>query len=116
MAGNDTKILTSYTSVQGDGGLNLWAGPAGQGGHHDVGLFDLQSTPRSDVDLSLRQPNDLEVIAPLVRLFFQQVVSILQRAMPTRTRFSRFCFLLDEFKHLGKARSDRDGGYDNRRL
>ncbi|TIL50600.1 MAG: type IV secretion system protein VirD4, partial [Mesorhizobium sp.] len=47
-------------------------------------------------------PNDLEVIAPLIRLFFQQVVSILQRSLPRRGETYEVLFLLDEFKHLGK--------------
>lgn len=102
MASNDTKIITSYTSVLGDGGLNLWAD----------GLIK-QATSRSDFSIyNLRRdpatiyivvsPNDLEVVAPLIRLFFQQIVSIMQREIPGKDETFEVLFLLDEFKHLGR--------------
>ncbi len=105
MAGNDTKILTSYTSVLGDGGLNLWADPLIKAATttSDFSIYDLRRDPTS-IFLCV-SPNDLEVIAPLVRLFFQQVVSILQRAMPEKDETFEVLFLLDEFKHLGKLES-----------
>lgn len=102
MAGNDTKILTSYTSVLGDGGLNLWADPLIKAATttSDFSIYDLRRDPTA-IFLCV-SPNDLEVIAPLVRLFFQQVVSILQRTMPEKDEIFEVLFLLDEFKHLGK--------------
>lgn len=105
MAGNDTKILTSYTSVLGDGGLNLWADPLIKAATttSDFSIYDLRRDPAS-IFLCV-SPNDLEVIAPLVRLFFQQIVSILQRSMPEKDEVFEVLFLLDEFKHLGKLES-----------
>lgn len=105
MAGNDTKILTSYTSVLGDGGLNLWADPLIKTATttSDFSIYDLRRDPAS-IFLCV-SPNDLEVIAPLVRLFFQQIVSILQRSMPEKDEVFEVLFLLDEFKHLGKLES-----------
>jgi len=102
MAGNDTKILTSYTSVLGDGGLNLWADPLIKAAttRSDFSIYDLRRDPTS-IYLCV-SPNDLEVIAPLVRLFFQQVVAVMQRAMPAKDEIFEVLFLLDEFKHLGK--------------
>ncbi len=102
MAANDSKILTSYTSVLGDGGLNLWADPLIRAAtsRSDFSVYDLRRAP-STVYICV-SPNDLEVIAPLVRLFFQQVVSILQRSMPGNDEKCEVLFLLDEFKHLGK--------------
>ncbi|MBB4581574.1 type IV secretion system protein VirD4 [Rhizobium aethiopicum] len=102
MAGNDTKIITSYTSVLGDGGLNLWADPMVKNAtsRSDFSIYNLRRDPTS-VYLCV-SPNDLEVIAPLVRLFFQQVVSILQREMPKKDEIFEVLFLLDEFKHLGQ--------------
>jgi len=102
MASNDTKILTSYTSVLGDGGLNLWADPLIRAAtsKSDFSIYDLRRTPNT-VYLCV-SPNDLEVIAPLMRLFFQQVVSILQRSLPGKDEKCEVLFLLDEFKHLGK--------------
>lgn len=102
MAGNDTKILTSYTSVLGDGGLNLWADPLIKAATttSDFSIYDLRRDPTS-IFLCV-SPNDLEVIAPLVRLFFQQIVSILQRTLPGKDETFEVLFLLDEFKHLGR--------------
>lgn len=101
MAGNDTKIITSYTSVLGDGGLNLWADPMVKNAtsKSDFSIYDLRRDPTS-IYLCV-SPNDLEVVAPLVRLFFQQTVSILQRDMPGKDEIFEVLFLLDEFKHLG---------------
>ena len=102
MAGNDTKIITSYTSVLGDGGLNLWADPMVKNAtsRSDFSIYDLRRDPTS-VYICI-SPNDLEVVAPLVRLFFQQTVSILQREMPQKDEIFEVLFLLDEFKHLGQ--------------
>ncbi|WP_314963911.1 type IV secretion system ATPase VirD4 [Bradyrhizobium cosmicum] len=102
MAGNDTKILTSYTSVLGDGGLNLWADPLIKAAttRCDFSIYDLRRDPTT-IYLCV-SPNDLLVIAPLVRLFFQQVVAVMQRTMPTKDEIFEVLFLLDEFKHLGK--------------
>lgn len=102
MASNDTKIITSYTSVLGDGGLNLWADPLIKNAtsRSDFSIYDLRRDPTS-IYLCV-SPNDLEVIAPLVRLIFQQLVSILQRSMPEKDEIFEVLFLLDEFKHLGQ--------------
>ena len=101
-AGNDTKIITSYTSVLGDGGLNLWADQLIKTAtsKSDFSVYDLRRDPTS-IFLCV-SPNDLEVIAPLIRLIFQQLVSILQRSMPDKDEVHNVLFLLDEFKHLGK--------------
>jgi type IV secretion system protein VirD4 len=105
MAANDSKIITSYTSVLGDGGLNLWADPLIRAAtaKSDFSIYSLRSVP-STIYLCV-SPNDLVVIAPLIRLFFQQVVSILQRTMPTTKEKCEVLFLLDEFKHLGRLES-----------
>ncbi len=102
MAGNDTKIITSYTSVLGDGGLNLWADPLIKNAtsRSDFNIYNLRRDPTT-IYLTV-SPNDLEVIAPLVRLFFQQLVSILQQEMPGKDEIFEVLFLLDEFKHLGQ--------------
>lgn len=102
MASNDTKILTSYTSILGDSGLNLWADPLIKAATttSDFSVHDLRRK-RSTIYICV-SPNDLEVIAPLIRLFFQQVVSVLQRAMPARDERHEVLFLMDEFKHLGR--------------
>jgi type IV secretion system protein VirD4 len=102
MAATDTKILTSYTSVLGDGGLNLWADPLVRAAtrRSDFSIYELRRVP-STLYLCV-SPNDLEVIAPLMRLLFQQVISILQRSLPGSDEKYEVLLLLDEFKHLGK--------------
>jgi type IV secretion system protein VirD4 len=102
MAGNDTKILTSYTSVLGDGGLNLWADQLVKNATNasDFSIYDLRRDPTSIYIVV--SPNDLEVLSPLVRLLFQQIVSVLQRTLPEKDETFEVLFLLDEFKHLGK--------------
>ncbi|MCI9868559.1 type IV secretion system ATPase VirD4 [Rhizobium skierniewicense] len=102
MAGNDTKILTSYTSVLGDGGLNLWADPLVRyaTSRSDFSIYTLRRSP-SCIYLCVN-PNDLEILSPLMRLIFQQIVSVLQRSLPVRDEVNDVLFLMDEFKHLGK--------------
>ncbi len=102
MAANDTKILTSYTSVLGDGGLNLWADQLVKNATNssDFSIYDLRRDPTSIYIVV--SPNDLEVLSPLVRLLFQQIVSVLQRTLPEKDETFEVLFLLDEFKHLGK--------------
>jgi type IV secretion system protein VirD4 len=102
MAANDTKILTSYTSVLGDGGLNLWADQLVKNATNasDFSIYDLRRDPTSIYIVV--SPNDLEVLSPLVRLLFQQIVSVLQRSLPGKDETFEVLFLLDEFKHLGK--------------
>lgn len=102
MAANDTKILTSYTSVLGDGGLNLWADPLIKiaTSKSDFSIYDLRRE-KTSIYLCV-SPNDLEIMAPLMRLIFQQVVSVLQRTIPGKDEANEVLFLMDEFKHLGK--------------
>ncbi|RZS76848.1 type IV secretion system protein VirD4 [Phyllobacterium myrsinacearum] len=102
MAANDTKILTSYTSVLGDGGLNLWADPMIKTAtaKSDFSIYDLRRE-KTSIYLCV-SPNDLEIMAPLMRLIFQQVVSVLQRTIPGKDEPHEVLFLMDEFKHLGK--------------
>lgn len=105
MAGNDLKIITSYTSILDDGGLKLWAD-----------ALIRAATNKSDFDIStLRKypasiylcvnPNDLGTLAPLMRLMFQQIVSSLQANLPTKNEVFKVLFLLDEFKSLGQLRT-----------
>lgn len=102
MASNDTKIITSYTSVLGDGGLNLWADRLIKRAtsRSDFSIYNLRRDPTTIYIVV--SPNDIEVVAPLVRLLFQQLVSIMQREMPAKDETFEVLFLLDEFKHLGK--------------
>ncbi|MBX4899729.1 MULTISPECIES: type IV secretion system ATPase VirD4 [Rhizobium] len=102
MAANDTKILTSYTSILGDGGLNLWADPRIKTAtsKSDFSIYDLRRK-KTCIYLCV-SPNDLGIMAPLMRLIFQQIVAVLQRTMPGKDEPHEVLFLMDEFKHLGR--------------
>lgn len=101
-AGMESRILSSYLSVLSDGGLNLWADPAVRDATDtsDFGIQDLRRDPTSIYVVV--SPNDLVPLAPLIRLFFQQTISIMQRAEPGKDEPFPVLFLLDEFASLGR--------------
>lgn len=92
MAGNDTKIITSYTSVLGTGGWNLWADPMIKAATttSDFSIYDLRRDPTS-IYLVV-SPNDLEVIAPLVRLFFSKLLRSFSVICRSRMKSLKSCF------------------------
>ena len=102
MAGNDLKIITSYTSILDDGGLKLWADAfiRAATSKSDFNIKTLRKTPTS-IFLCVN-PNDMETLAPLMRLMFQQIVSSLQSNLPEEDEVFEVLFLLDEFKSLGQ--------------
>ncbi len=102
MAGNDLKIITSYTSILDDGGLKLWADSFVRAAT-DRSDFDIQNLRRYPTSVYLTvPPNDLDLLAPLMRLLFQQIVSAMQKALPQEGEDFPVLFLMDEFRSLGK--------------
>ena len=103
-SGRDEKHLSAYMSILMDGGLGLWADPAVRNATaaSDFTLKSLRARPAT-VYIVI-PPNDIEAVAPLVRLLFQQTVSILQRAMPDQEKGEKYpvLLLLDEFVSLGR--------------
>ncbi len=103
-SGRDEKHLSAYLSILMDGGLGLWADPAVRNvtATSDFSLKSLRSRPASI--FIVIPPNDIEPLAPLVRLLFQQTVAILQRTMPDRKQGEKYpvLLLLDEFISLGR--------------
>ena len=102
MAGISDRILSSYMSVLFDGGLGAWRD-----------RFVRRATETSDFDLAAFRrrpmtlyvviaPNDLKVLAPVVRILFQRTVATLQRAEPTPDEPWPVLLLLDEFPRLGR--------------
>jgi len=102
MAGIADRTLSAYMSVLFDGGLGLWRD----------GLVRA-ATAKSDFDISsLRRkpasiyivvsPNDLAMLAPVVRLLFQQTVAVLQTSEPQDDEPYPVLLLLDEFPQLGR--------------
>lgn len=100
----DDRHLSAYMSILMDGGLGLWADPlvrdATAASDFDPG--SLRAEPAS-IYLVI-PPNDIEPLAPLVRLVFQQTVAILQRRMPDLSKGEKYpvLMLLDEFVSLGR--------------
>ena len=98
----ETKTLSSYMSVMNNAGFDLWSNP------HICAM-----TAKSDFSFSnLRREktsiyfvvseSDLEPMAGLVRLFFNELVSTMQAAQPGKDEPHEFMIILDEFHLLGK--------------
>ena len=96
------KVLGSYMSVLFDGGLRLWADPDVRDATaaSDFEITRLRSDPGS-VFICVSQ-KDLSVLAPLIRLMFQQMFTLLQETDRTEADTFDVLFLLDEFASLGK--------------
>lgn len=102
MAGIADRTLSAYMSVLFDGGLGIWRDGLVRAATEtsDFRIDDLRRTPASIYIVVA--PNDLAVLAPVVRLLFQQTVAILQNAEPQSDEPYPVLFLLDEFPQLGK--------------
>lgn len=98
----ETKTLSSYMSVMNNAGFDLWSNP------HICAM-----TAKSDFSFSnLRREktsiyfvvseSDLEPMAGLVRLFFNELVATMQAAKPGKDEPHEFMIILDEFHLLGK--------------
>ena len=109
MAGTDYKTVSAYMSVLFDGGLGQWAE------HHvrrateasDFSIAHLRRRPASI--FIVVGPNDLQMLSPLIRMMFQQTVSILQRSEPGEDEPYPVLLLMDEFPALGKMDSLSQG-------
>lgn len=103
-SGRDDKHLSAYLSILMDGGLGLWADPMVRDvtAATDFSIADMRSHATSIYIVI--PPTDIIPLAPLVRLIFQQAVSILQRSMPDLSKGEKYpvLFLLDEFVTLGR--------------
>lgn len=102
LASINDKTLTSYLSVLLTSGLGLWANPAIQ-----------NLTSRSDVSFGLIRrkphaiyfevpPDDVEMLAPLARLFFSDLIASLQARQPGPDEPGKVMIVLDEFDRLGR--------------
>jgi type IV secretion system protein VirD4 len=102
MEGIADRTLSAYMSVLFDGGLGLWRDGMVRAvtGASDFDISDLRRSPASIYIIV--SPNDLSVLAPLIRLLFQQAVVILQTSEPKQDEPYPVLFLLDEFPQLGR--------------
>ena len=82
--------------------LNLWADPlvdAATGGND----FDLRVLRRDPTSIYLVVgAGEIEELAPLLRLFFQQVIDLMQESEPTADDQYPVLMVMDEFRTLGK--------------
>ena len=102
MASTNDRTLTSYLSLLMTSGLSAWDNPA----------ID-RATSASDFDFSTFRrepqtvylvvpPDDVRTLAPLIRLFFADLIASLQAKEPGRDEPFPVMILLDEFDRLGK--------------
>lgn len=102
MEGIADRTLSAYMSVLFDGGLGLWRDGLVRAAT-ETSDFDISSLRKKPASIYIIvAPNDLSVLAPVVRLLFQQAVSILQSTEPGADEPYPVLFLLDEFPQLGK--------------
>ena len=102
MSGIADRTLSAYMSVLFDGGLGIWRDGLVRAATEvsDFQIDDLRRNPASIYIVVA--PNDLAVLAPVIRLLFQQTVAILQSSEPQTDEPYPVLFLLDEFPQLGK--------------
>ena len=102
MAGISDRTLSAYMSVLFDGGLGIWRDGFVRAATQssDFKIDDLRRNPASIYIVV--SPNDLAVLAPVIRLLFQQTIAILQSAEPRNDEPYPVLFLLDEFPQLGR--------------
>jgi len=102
MAGISDRTLSAYMSVLFDGGLGIWRDGFVRAATEssDFKIDDLRRKPASIYIVV--SPNDLAVLAPVIRLLFQQTIAILQNAEPGKDEPYPVLFLLDEFPQLGR--------------
>jgi len=93
-----TGIVQTVTSK-----LNLWINPIVDRAtaESDFSLFDLRRVPTS-IYLGV-SPDELDRVAPLYNLFFQQLIDLNTRNLPGEDEKLSVLLILDEFARLGRA-------------
>ncbi|MDT1064698.1 type IV secretory system conjugative DNA transfer family protein [Paracoccus sp. CPCC 101403] len=102
-AAYDGKILSSHASVLGGAGMALWNNPAVDyaTSGHDFSFADLRRRPVS-VYLVVNS-DSIQTLAPLIRLFFGELIATLRASMPDPQREPwPVKMILDEFDQLGR--------------
>ena len=99
------KTLTSYLSLLMTSGLNAWSNPATQAltATSDFSFADVRRRPYAiyfDVGLGR-----LAMFAPLIRLFFADLIATLQDHEPGDDEPCPVMIILDEFEQLGRMPS-----------
>ncbi len=102
MASTNNDTLTSYLSLLMTSGLKQWSNPAidRATGTSDFDFRDIRKTPFS-VYLVV-EPLMVKPLAPLIRLFFSDLLASLQDHEPGKDEPWPVMIMLDEFNRLGK--------------
>lgn len=103
LASINDKTLTSYLSLLMTSGLNQWSNPAidAATASSDFSFRDIRRSPHAiylDVGLGM-----LDSLAPLVRLFFSDLIASLQSNEPGPDEPWRVMILMDEFDQIGRV-------------
>ena len=102
MASTNNDTLTSYLSLLMTSGLKQWSNPAidRATATSDFDFADIRKTPLS-VYLVV-EPQMVKPLAPLIRLFFSDLLATLQDHEPGEDEPWPVMIMLDEFNSLGK--------------
>lgn len=103
LAATTEKTLSAYVSVLKSAGLGTWSNP-----HTcavtDVSDFDFSTFRKQPQTLYLTVSfNDIPAIAPLIRLFFSDLIASLQRHEPGPDEPFPVLILMDEFQRIGRV-------------
>ncbi|MGB3315311.1 MAG: type IV secretory system conjugative DNA transfer family protein [Albidovulum sp.] len=101
-SGYADRTLSSHASVLSGAGLSLWNNPAidRATSANDFSFADLRKRPQS-IYLVVNA-DDIRTVAPLIRLFFGELIATLRASLPdAKTEPWPVMVLLDEFDQLG---------------
>ena len=102
MASTNNDTLTSYLSLLMTSGLKQWSNPAidRATATSDFDFADIRKTPLSTY--LVVEPLMVKPLAPLIRLFFSDLLATLQDHEPGEDEPWPVMIMLDEFNRLGK--------------
>jgi type IV secretion system protein VirD4 len=102
MASTNNDTLTSYLSLLMTSGLKQWANPAIDRATQESD-FDFRTIRKAPFTVYLVvEPLMVKPLAPLIRLFFSDLLASLQDKEPGRDEPWPVMIMLDEFNRLGK--------------
>lgn len=102
LASTNNDTLTSYVSLLMTSGLDQWSNPAIDKATR-VSDFDFRTIRKKPFSVFLVvSPNMVKPLAPLIRLFFSDLISSMQDKEPGQDEPWPVMIMLDEFNRLGK--------------
>ena len=102
LASTNNDTLTSYVSLLMTSGLDQWQNPAIDEATQ-VSDFDFRTIRKEPFTVYLVvQPLMVKPLAPLIRLFFSDLLSAMQEKEPGKDEPWPVMIMLDEFNRLGK--------------